>query len=298
MKKKCLVAVYCHKRMDGRCLRAIRMLKEMDLEVQVIASSSVVDYSNEFFFINKNLETGFWNWLRFCIFLFGYIARRRREYDLLYLLNNQVCIVGWFSSLFFRKKWVYDAFECLMGCKRYPLKLDGNFIFYILERLSIKKASLVIAANYERARLLKYAYRLKHVTYVANILPYSGRYAISQRKIYKKGEDFVILYQGFIGQERNLSIFIEALSFLPEFCKLKIVGGGEVQELNYLKSLVSQLHLGERVMFTGPVPYDQLITQTQNSDLGIVTYKSWNLNTYYCSPNKIYEYANYTRWRN
>ncbi len=79
------------------------------------------------------------------------------------------------------------------------------------------------------------------------------------------------------------------LKFLPSDIKLKLIGDGP-DLLSYIE-LIKKNELEDRVIFKGIVPYSELLNESKNSKLGIVVYKMEGLNNYYCSPNKIYEYA-------
>lgn len=67
------------------------------------------------------------------------------------------------------------------------------------------------------------------------------------------GEDeFILLSLGRLAREKNIEEIISYLAELPESMRLMIVGGGPYQE--DLKAFVTQIGLGDRVIFTGMVP--------------------------------------------
>ncbi len=285
--KYILMAVYNQLEKDGRSLRQAETLVNAGYRVVVLSANT--SYKTDFFQVHSyRVRRGAMGWILFCIYAFCFICKHRSDIAFLYLQNHYLTGLGYISCKILKKKWVYDAHENLIPAKRYGMKTE-KFLLY-MERISIRSASLVVAANYERARILKSIYGLKNVIFVRNIIHTEQ---IKKKRAYirpKPDDDFWLLYQGYLGEERNLQLFIRALAELPHRFKLRIIGGGE--QLDYLYFLVKELHLGERVEFLGHLPYEEMLSKSIGVDLGIVYYKSWNLNTYYCSPNKIYEYSN------
>lgn len=74
-----------------------------------------------------------------------------------------------------------------------------------------------------------------------------------------KGSDKVLLYLGRISKEKNIT---EIIGAMPEYMqtrdqvKLLIVGGGP--EAEHLKQLVSQQKMQDKIIFTGPRPWDNI----------------------------------------
>ena len=68
-----------------------------------------------------------------------------------------------------------------------------------------------------------------------------------------------------------------------------MIGGGP--QLEHYKERVNKLKLENRIVFTGLLNQKCLYEESQNSKIGIITYPLNDLNNYYCSPNKIFEYA-------
>jgi glycosyltransferase involved in cell wall biosynthesis len=48
--------------------------------------------------------------------------------------------------------------------------------------------------------------------------------------------------------------------------------------------------LGRRVLFRDPVPQSVLLSYTAGADVGIVPYPAVDLNSRYCTPNKLFEF--------
>jgi glycosyltransferase involved in cell wall biosynthesis len=70
-----------------------------------------------------------------------------------------------------------------------------------------------------------------------------------------------------------------------------VVGSGS--EVDRLKNLASRLGVAEKIIFLGHLPKSELYNVVKKCDIGIISYQMKGLNTIYCAPNKIYEYAAY-----
>ncbi|MBX8539432.1 glycosyltransferase [Pseudomonas cichorii] len=99
----------------------------------------------------------------------------------------------------------------------------------------------------------------------------------------------ILLYQGWISDNRGIERIVEAAASFAENTYLVVVGYGAFEDT--LKELVAQLGLEQRVFFYGGVPSDRLHELTCDADLGIIPYHGVDENNYFCSPNKLFEFA-------
>ena len=102
-------------------------------------------------------------------------------------------------------------------------------------------------------------------------------------------EKLIILYQGGLIANRNLETMVNALKYVQnKRVALIILGKGPIK--NRLQKIVVRESLHDRVFFIPAVSQDELIDMTVMADVGLVPYQANCLNTYYCTPNKLYEY--------
>jgi glycosyltransferase involved in cell wall biosynthesis len=76
-----------------------------------------------------------------------------------------------------------------------------------------------------------------------------------------KSTDILLVYAGRVAVEKNLNFLLRAFAGVAQAIEdvhLLIVGGGPKPVMDDLKSLASELGIGERVRFTGMVAYDKL----------------------------------------
>lgn len=196
--------------------------------------------------------------------------------------------------LYPKAKYIYDSYELYVPSKRNKIS-KRMYIFYILEKLSIRCCDLVVAANEERARLMKVKFGLNNRPLSLRNISTVFFKPKSQEDIEKEYPEinrikshFKLVYQGFLGAGRNTEQFLRILSLLPENFSLLFIGGGP--DLPKLIELSKKLNLSHRTVFLGNVPMKDVLPLTAYCDCGLISYPFTDLNNKYCSPNKIYEY--------
>lgn len=97
----------------------------------------------------------------------------------------------------------------------------------------------------------------------------------------------VIVYVGNIGHAQELEACIRALGHLSTDAVLRLVGGGD--QVPELERLVSELGLGARVQFVGPVPREQVPAILAGADVGLAPLAP-DEELSYAMPTKVYEY--------
>lgn len=280
-----LMVVYDPIQYDARVMRAAETINKMNESIIVISCNSDPLFTSKDFksVVFKSGSKGFPLLISFWIYVIFYCIKHRKEIKLLYLHDYYLVFLGKIISKLININWVYDAHELLIKNKSQKYSLREG-LFFLLEKVSVKNACLVVTANEERKRILKSIYKLNNVISVSNIAP-----RLKENSDSNFGKEDVIVYQGYLSEARNVSYFIKMLQYLPNSIKLKLIGSGP--EINKYKSQAKELGLETRVVFTGMIPYSQILNESKNCKLSIVYYSLDGLNNYYCSPNKIYEYA-------
>ena len=98
----------------------------------------------------------------------------------------------------------------------------------------------------------------------------------------------VVLQGGGINIDRGAEELLEAIA-LSDQLFLCIVGSGDVIEL--LKKRSIEKDLLEKVIFTGLLPYNEMMQYTMNADVGVSLDKDTNINHKFSLPNKIFDYV-------
>lgn len=289
--KKILVVVFNSLDTDSRVQRASMSLTELgDVEVIGIDKNFYMPNIKSHVIHLKSRN----NFLRYYEFIFK-IKReiKSKSFDIFYANDFYSAeLVQWVKRVKRNVKIVYDAHELYIPEPGKPLNLRFNF-FYKKEKRAIHTADLVICANDERADIMKEHFDLKEKPLVIrNIsqLPIkdcnSKKYsAITNEFLASPG--ITVVYAGVLSSSRKLEMLIDVVKSY-EHIKLLIVGEGENR--NYLEEKAHRV-LGERVMFTGKIPYTDLGFILRKCDIGYLYYPVDIINNIYCAPNKIYEYS-------
>ncbi|MFN8455566.1 MAG: glycosyltransferase [Anaerolineae bacterium] len=102
-------------------------------------------------------------------------------------------------------------------------------------------------------------------------------------------DHYILLYQGWMSLERGLQNLVQAMSRVPASIHLVLMGYGEKakQELIRIAQTEGTVH---RLHFKETVSHRDLLFWTASADAGIIPYPPVDLNNYYCSPGKLFEF--------
>lgn len=97
----------------------------------------------------------------------------------------------------------------------------------------------------------------------------------------------IIIYQGAINAGRGVDYAIRAMQYV-ENAVLIIAGSGDL--FSQMQQLTGTLKLYDKVIFTGRLPFSELLKITPYADVGISLEENRGLNYYYALPNKLFDY--------
>ena len=186
---------------------------------------------------------------------------------------------------------IYDSHEL------YPEQINFSEeykqLLSTVERYYIQKAKEVITVNNSIAKVLKERYDLKEIHVILNALPYKAK--VEKKDLFRKkfslsSKKRIVLFQGGFSKFRNLDNLVLAGKFLEEDIVLVFMGFGEYEK-ELKKLAIKKGILNKKVYFHKAVLQDRLLEYTASADLGIIPYKGIDLNSYYCTPNKLFEYV-------
>jgi len=191
---------------------------------------------------------------------------------------------------------IYDAHELIIP-ENGKRMCGRNFFWYILEKLIVKRADLVIAANQDRSRMMKDHYGLPVLPTVMRNIPPSREddvHATEVNDLYpdllrRDASEKLILYQGGVSLARGIERILYALDFLPESYRFIIAGDG--MDLPRLKKIGKRFECKGRFTALGKIENRLMTSIARFADVGIITYPFEGLNNIFCAPNKLFEYA-------
>ncbi|MFQ5733410.1 MAG: glycosyltransferase family 4 protein [Planctomycetaceae bacterium] len=104
-------------------------------------------------------------------------------------------------------------------------------------------------------------------------------------------EKKVLLFQGGFVPGRGLPTLLQAATLLPDDWRLVLMGWGPLEtELHELRDALPNGR--EMVRFIPAASQEELPFWTAGATVGTILYENTCLNHWFCSPNKLWEYAN------
>ncbi len=293
-KKKLVMVVYNPIEVDGRVKRTAQTLSNLfDITVVCVKGESV--YQNDSYkIIRLKRRDRLGRTLRLLIFWLRIVCITMvKRPAVLYVHDFFLPFPGWIGAKLSGAKLVYDAHELIIPDKNGNLN-SSEKLFYQLEKRTVNKCDLIIAANPERAIMMKEHYHLKKDPISVRNIPPPAKKKFSDEHIFKKYpllkkrvNDIRIVYMGDINIERGLSVLIDAIYLLPVQYQLLFVGKGP--DIDKIKNIASK-DISGRIIVIGGVAHEEVHDVIRQADIGYLTYSMTGLNNIYCSPNKIFEY--------
>ena len=187
-----------------------------------------------------------------------------------------------------QKSQLHDCHEYFRGVPELNGRKAVTWIWKWIEDRIFPKLRHVIAVNQSIADLYSEEYG-NNIGVIRNV-PFKKPKSdgIDKASLNIRCDRKVIIYQGALNVGRGLEEAILAMNYLNTDAMLVIAGIGDIFET--LKTLTSAQGLGEKVLFLGQVPFQDLHSYTLMADLGLSIEKDVSINYHYCLPNKFLDY--------
>ncbi len=189
-------------------------------------------------------------------------------------------------------KLVYDAHELFTEMANRWVRLRRRW-WVRLERRLIGRADLVITVNEFIAGELARRYHIPEPLVVLNCpdpppgFDPTAPYDLIRERLGLARNRRVVLYQGWMSEGRGLENLVRAAPLLACDAAVVFMGYGEYQAV--LQRLAVGLP-GGRVYFLPAVPQHELLAYCASADVGVIPYQAVDLNNYYTSPNKLFDF--------
>jgi len=187
-----------------------------------------------------------------------------------------------------RVRLLHDCHEYFRGVPELVGRKGPTRAWKWIEDRIFPKLKMVTAVNGSVAKLYEEEYG-NEIVVIRNV-PFRkhGGEAISKESLGISPQQKVILYQGAVNLDRGLEEVIQAMKYVRSDARLVIVGTGD--KFNELQLFVKQEKVPGKVIFTGPVPFQDLYRYTLMADIGLSVEKDVSLNYHFALPNKFLDY--------
>ncbi len=187
---------------------------------------------------------------------------------------------------------VYDSHELFA---EQELSVIERRLWSRLEGRLIGRCDLVMTINPSIARELEQRYGIKAVAVIQNAersVNELNRCGLKPQTIREHlalpAGAKILLYQGGISEGRNLDMPIRAMKRVAtQGIHLVYLGDGLLKER--LRKIARRVGVSDRFHLIPAVPQSDLLAYTASADAGVIPYRANCLNTYYCTPNKLFE---------
>jgi glycosyltransferase involved in cell wall biosynthesis len=191
---------------------------------------------------------------------------------------------------------VYDSHELFVERDTFPPQTRiGRALWRAVEASLIRAADHVVTVSDSIAALLRDRYGIPRPTVIMNV-PSAGSPATPQASSPLRSrlgippDRRVALYLGGIHEHRPLDHLVESAAHLGDEAMLVLMGPADPGYLAKLRTRASELGVGDRIRFAGPVDLAEVLTWAAGADVGIVPFRGLSLNQRYSLPNKLFDY--------
>ncbi len=189
-------------------------------------------------------------------------------------------------------KLVYDAHELFPEMANRWVRLKRKS-WTRLEKRLLPHTDLAITVNDLIAAEMSRRYSVPPPLVVLNCpdpppdFDPSATYNLIRERLELPSERKIVLYQGWMSEGRGLENLVKAAPLLMAGAAVVFMGYGE-----YQASLARMAREGPSylVYFLPAVSQRELLAYCASADVGVIPYQAVDLNNYYTSPNKLFDF--------
>lgn len=163
-----------------------------------------------------------------------------------------------------------------------------------VEKRLIKNCNAVITVNPHLAEEFARRYKVGVPDVILNAIDPFKDLHDQPRDLFRKelgiaADKKILLFQGWMSPDRGLQDLVRALADVQEDVHLVFMGYGDL--VKDLTRIAEEVKVSHRVHFKNAVPQGELLYWTASADAGIIPYQPVDLNHWFCSPNKLFEFV-------
>lgn len=235
-----------------------------------------------------DLETFYWLHSR-------YLSRALQEdADIMMCCDLPVLPAATYAAKIKNIPLIYDAHELYPEQAIFPN--EKRELYSRVEQEFIRYPDLVITVNQSIACEMAKRYSIAEPSVILNALDAPEGFDIDYNYDYFREqipispEQKIVLFQGGYSPNRNLELFVASAKYLKRSdIVLVLMGFGIFQE--ELEGIArTDGTLKNSVFFFPAVDQSVLLEYSASADVGIIPYPHVDLNSFYCTPNKLFEF--------
>jgi glycosyltransferase involved in cell wall biosynthesis len=288
--KKVIVSVINDLSHDQRVHKVCISLQQEGFEVELVGrrrrNSEPIkrDYSTHRMYIG--IEKGPFFYAFFTIRLFFFLLFKRA--DVLHANDLDTLLPNYLASKLRGIPLVYDSHEYFTGVPEIQHRKLVKWVWVTLERLLFPRLKYVFTVNDSIAELYKSEYG-KAIHVMRNIPTSSPlKSPLTKEQLGLPMDKRILILQGAgINVDRGAEELLESVALSNDYF-LIIAGSGDVIEA--LQHRAHKSDLLNKVLFTGKLPYVEMMQYTQCADVGLTLDKPLNINYQLSLPNKLFDY--------
>lgn len=208
-----------------------------------------------------------------------------RRYERVYLYSFELYLISLAIILKTKNLYIiYHQYEMVIPNEINTL--DKFYLNYIINRWD--KVDLAIFPELNRIEYFKNMLpNFRDSQFF--LMPNSNNNLIAKREENRKNIKIRVIHIGALGSNHHIKSLIETINILPED-KFEFYFVG-----NIVEDVRNQIRKIEKsnVFTLSQVKHSELHDIYLNCDIGLILYQNDTLNTYYCAPNKLYEFWSY-----
>ena len=229
-------------------------------------------------------KKGFLFYAFFNVRLLLYLLTRKKT-DIIVANDLDTLPSCFLASKLRRAKLVYDSHEFFTEVPELEGRGFVKFFWGFIEKLLVPRLKLAYTVNDSIAGI----YSEKYGTYfhVVRNIPSMSIAAVSFRLPDEAEGKKIVIYQGAVNKGRGIEQVILAVKSLENVIFI-IAGNGDV--MSDIRNIVRQENLDRKVLMTGRIKPEELLSLTSQAHLGVSCELNMGLNYYYALPNKLFSY--------
>lgn len=288
---------------DQRVKRSVQALAELGYQIHLIClatGSTEYQFSTpgvSISYVQQHFGSGPSRFME-SIMRMAKQVRSTESYDLIHAHDLHMAVAAVIGRANAEIPIIYDSHEWWTHSKGVGNRTWARMTWGLMERWLVEQPNVhIITVNKAIARLFTNTYRLKNRPVVlrnisADIPPQGDTpsYLTSiqhQLTEWQQNSKLILAYSGVVRSGRSLRQAIQILGQNKDLCLL-MMGNGNL--LNRLIKDVKAHNCQERVIFTGMLPYPEMMTLLSYADVGWCLIEPVSLSYRLSLPNKIFDY--------